>query len=49
MFNVDTEELTYSSMEALKNDQPIDFAQMERIIGTGNAAARKLHTLILQS
>ena len=49
VFNVDTEELTYSSMEALRHDQMLDLAQMERLMGTGLSAARKLHALILQS
>lgn len=49
VFNVDTEELTYSSMEALKHDQMLDLAEIERIMGTGLSAARKLHKLVLQS
>ena len=49
VFNVDTEEITYSTMEALKHDSRLDLGQMERIMGTGLGAARKLHKLILQS
>ena len=49
VFNVDTEELTYSSMEALKHGSMLDLASMERTIGTGLSSAQKLHKLILQS
>ena len=49
MFNVDTEELAYSSMEALRHDSSLDLAEMERVIATGLGAARKLHSLVLQS
>lgn len=47
VFNVDTEELTYSSMEALRHGSTLDLASMERLMGTGLSAARKLHKLIL--
>jgi len=40
---VDTEEATYSSMEALKHGSVLDMQAMERIIGTGLSAAKKLH------
>lgn len=49
VFNVDTEELSYSSMESLKHGSVLDLESMERTVGTGLSAARKLHKLILQS
>lgn len=49
MFNVDTEELSYSSMESLRHDSRLDLAELERVMATGLSAARKLHKVILQS
>ena len=47
VFNVDTAELAYSSMQALKHDSMLNLGQMERTMATGLGAARKLHSLIL--
>ena len=49
VYNVDTEELVYSSMESFQYGKMLSFDEIERVIGTGLAASRKIHKLFLQS
>ena len=49
VFNVDTEELSYSSMNNMNNSQKVSLSQLEQIMGLGLGASRKIHQLILQT
>ena len=49
VFNVDTEELSYSSMNNLNSTAKVSLSQMEQIAGLGLGASRKIHQLILET